>query len=96
MKYFPLFVKSGPSELEILPLGWGSEFKRRRPKPLHKSGYTNKRNYKRSAGNQTGFPLVTVESLTRLVSSLFFQKRIKVNGNYVTVSREKLEGDMKD
>lgn len=64
--------------------------------PLEGSGYSSKRNYKRCVEGMTALPLVTVKSLEKLISSLFFQKRVKVDGKFKTVSRETLTGDQKD
>jgi len=42
--------------------------------PLNESDYTKNRNYRRSAEVSTMIPLVTLESLENLVSSLFFNR----------------------
>lgn len=43
--------------------------------PLNESDYTSNRNYRRSAEVSTMIPLVTLESLEYLVSSLFFNRK---------------------
>jgi hypothetical protein len=47
--------------------------------------YSSYRNWKRSAEGSRALPLINFTALERLVMKLFFQKRIKKNGKYVTV-----------
>jgi hypothetical protein len=47
--------------------------------------YANYRNWKRSADGARALPLINFTALERLVLKLFFQKRIKKDGKFVTV-----------
>lgn len=51
--------------------------------PLKGSGYSSNRNYKRTAEGSSAVPLITFKTLEKLILSLFFQKRVRVNGKWV-------------
>jgi hypothetical protein len=69
---------------------------KRKVLPLEGSGYSNKRNYKRCTEGMTALPLLEMDALVKLVSKLFFQKRIKKDGKFVTVPLDKLTGEKRD
>jgi len=52
--------------------------------PFEGSGYRNKRNYKRSAEGSSAVPTLNFKTLESLILTLFFQKRVKVDGKWVT------------
>jgi hypothetical protein len=54
--------------------------------------YSNFRNWKRSAEGSRALPLLNFSSLEQLVLRLFFQKRVKLAGKFVTVKADALAG----
>jgi hypothetical protein len=55
---------------------------------LEGDSFTSYRNWKRSAEGSRALPLLNYTSLESLILKLFFQKRIKKNGKWVTVFRD--------
>ncbi|QKI79964.1 RNA-dependent RNA polymerase [Erysiphe necator associated mitovirus 16] len=54
--------------------------------------YKNYRNWKRSADGARALPLINFTAFENLVLKLFFQKRIKRDGKFVTVKSDRLAG----
>jgi len=52
--------------------------------------YSNYRNWKRSAEGSRALPLLNFTSLESLILKLFFQKRIKKDGKFITVKLNQL------
>jgi hypothetical protein len=50
--------------------------------------FKNYRNWKRSADGARALPLINFTSLESLILKLFFQKRIRKNGKFVTVRHD--------
>jgi hypothetical protein len=50
--------------------------------------FTSYRNWKRSAEGSRALPLLNYTSLESMILKLFFQKRIRKNGQWVTVFRD--------
>lgn len=54
--------------------------------------YKNYRNWKRSADGARALPLTNFTAFENLILKLFFQKRVKKDGKFVTVKADKLAG----
>jgi hypothetical protein len=54
--------------------------------------YSSYRNWKRSAEGSRALPLINFTALENLILRLFFQKRIKQDGKFVTVRSDNLAG----
>jgi len=85
----------GSSPVEVIPskrLELAQKLGRELPKlnyiTLEGETFTSYRNWKRSAEGSRALPLLNYTSLESMILKLFFQKRVKKNGNWVTVFRD--------